>query len=393
MFDERVVPIELQHKLINYYYNNLGKAINIGYSNNLEHFDTVLSENLHTNILEFSAFKEASFRNSLTELITNNKNLPTWSEFKKKALETSKLYNVNWLNSEYHQTVATANMAGKWQSFQTTKELYPNLKYITVGDKKVRDKHKKWDGFIAPISHPIWKKLLPPNDWGCRCDIIPTDENPTDGYTNFIPKVKEEFANNPAISGKVFTKSSYETSLSKDLKKEAKTNISEYIRNSNNIIKSKHKKLNIELGSDNNDLKRNYEVAAALVNDLDINILIKKHDNTIGVKNPEYLINNKYLGDRKSIKGYDGIIWQIDSSKKQMMHISVNPNKLPYYIIWDLDLIENLEIEKVIQNLKKKITKERGRNIKGMLFYYKNKVFELSREEIVARDFTKIKNF
>ena len=170
---------------------------------------------LKTNILEFSAFKEASFRNSLVELITDTGKLPTWSEFRKQALATSQLYNVNWLQTEFNQTVATANMTGKWQEFQETKDLYPNLKYVTVGDKRVRDKHKKWDGFIAPIDHPIWKKLLPPNDWGCRCDVIPTDETPTKGYETFKAPIKAEFANNGAISGKIFKESAYEIVLSK----------------------------------------------------------------------------------------------------------------------------------------------------------------------------------
>jgi SPP1 gp7 family putative phage head morphogenesis protein len=228
IFDDRAVPAELQQKLIDYYYKKLGKAVDIGYKKTLEFFDEALAESLRDNILEFSAFKEASFRTALVDVISESGKLPTWSEFKTKALEVSELYNVNWLKTEYDQTVATANMAGKYRDYQETADLYPNLKYVTVGDERVRDKHKEWDGFIAPINHPIWNKLLPPQDWGCRCDIIPTDETPTKGYETFNPKTKAEFENNPAISGQIFKDSTYEKTLTALFKKEAKENVSKY---------------------------------------------------------------------------------------------------------------------------------------------------------------------
>lgn len=206
----------------------MGKAVDIGYKKTLEFFDEALAESLKNNILEFSAFKEASFRTSLVAVITENKKLPTFSEFKAKALEVADLYNVNWLQTEYNQTIATANMAGKYKDYQETADLYPNLQYVTVGDARVRDKHKAWDGFIAPINHPIWNKLLPPQDWGCRCDVVPSDEAPTEGYETFKPKTKPEFENNPATSGKVFKESTYEKTLTEAYKNEAKENVSKY---------------------------------------------------------------------------------------------------------------------------------------------------------------------
>ncbi len=227
IFDDRAVPAELQQKLIDYYYKKLGKAVDIGYKKTLEFFDEALAESLKANILEFSAFKEASFRTALVELIEDSGKLPTWNEFKVLGGDLHGKY-LNWLKTEYDQTVATANMAGKYRDYQETADLYPNLKYVTVGDERVRDKHKEWDGFIAPINHPIWNKLLPPQDWGCRCDIIPTDEAPTKGYETFNPKTKAEFENNPAISGQIFKDSTYEKTLTAPFKKEAKENVSKY---------------------------------------------------------------------------------------------------------------------------------------------------------------------
>lgn len=390
IFDNRAVPEKIQQQLIEYYYKKLAKGIDVGYKPKLELYDANLVHALKTNIAKFSAFKETSFKQSLIGLLNETGKLPTWSEFRKRALETSNLYNVNWLNTEYHQTVATANMADKWQGFQETKELYPNLKYVTVGDERVRDKHKKWDGFIAPINHSIWQTIYPPNDWGCRCDVIASDDEPTKGYESFADDVKPEFANNPAITGEVFKNNIYEKGLSEQPKNNARKSLNTFIRNNTGIVKTKVKNLTIELGADIADLKRNYEVGLAIAEQTDHQLLIRKHSFVDNIKNPEYLFNNEFLGDRKSIEGADGILWQIDSSKKQMFHKSVNPTKTPYYIVWDLDLIENLEIETVIQRLKRKVTDTRGTSIKAMLFYYKGKVVELSRTEIVARDFTKL---
>lgn len=61
--------------------------------------------------------------------------LTPWSEFKKEVLKISGDYNHRWLETEYHQTVANANMTEKWKSFETNADLYPNLKLISVRDK------------------------------------------------------------------------------------------------------------------------------------------------------------------------------------------------------------------------------------------------------------------
>lgn len=137
--------------------------------------------------------------------------LPTWAEFKKAAVDINNKFNKTWLETEFHQTIATANMAEKWQQFERDADLYPNLKYVTVGDGRVRDKHKALHGLILPINHPLWKKILPPNDWGCRCNVVQTDEPVT---TN-IPSIdiKKEFNNNPVYSGKVFNETVYSNGI------------------------------------------------------------------------------------------------------------------------------------------------------------------------------------
>lgn len=212
LFDEREVSDELKERLWAKYYNKLTKGLDKGYSPKLKHYDAELGAALKKNIAVFSAFKETSFREELEANLTDNGKFLPWSDFKKKAASISGDYNKRWLETEYHHTVANANMAKKWKRFQRDKDLYANLKYDAVNDNQTRAKHRAWDGVILPIDHPWWETHLPPNDWGCRCDAIQTDEP----VTAEIPegKIKAAFSNNPAKSGEVFTEIAYAKGLS-----------------------------------------------------------------------------------------------------------------------------------------------------------------------------------
>lgn len=183
-------------------------------------YDPALSHSLKYNIAEFSAFKETSFRKQLEAALTSNGKVTPWSEFKKKADELNVEYNRRWLKTEYDHTVATANMAQQWQDFEADADLYPNLKYVTAGDARVRDEHKILDGLILPINHSFWKTHTTPLDWGCRCNIEQTDEDVSETIPDF--KVKKEFQNNAFYSGKVFGKDAYSDGLSLLEKKIAK---------------------------------------------------------------------------------------------------------------------------------------------------------------------------
>lgn len=169
--------------------------------------------------------------------------------------------------------------------------------------------------------------------------------------------------------------------------KEVKSNLSDFLKSETNLINTKNPKVKISLGADLQDLRRNYQVADTCAKELNIDFLIRTHVELKGVTNPEYLILKKYLGDRKSIDGIDGIIWNIDHSKKQMLNKAVNPKQIPYYIVWDLDNIDDIDFNELTRALSRKITKERGRSIKGMIFQYKGKAAHLTREQIVSRNF------
>jgi Phage Mu protein F like protein len=388
LFDDRNVSPENQKQLWNHYYDTLAKGVDLGYNPSPEMYDPKLAHSLKYNVAKFSAFKETSFRKQLEAALTKDGKIVPWNQFKKTADALNIDYNRSWLKTEYNHTVAVANMADKWQEFEADKDLYPNLKFVTVSDGRVREAHKILDGTILPINHEFWKTHTVPLDWGCRCNIEQTDEEPSKVIPSY--KVKEEFQNNAFYSGEVFNNSAYEKGLTTQERKEAKENLNGFLQSEKNLIKTKNPKVQISLGADLQDLRRNYQVADICAKELDIDFLIRTHIEKNDFSNPEYLILKKYLADRKSPKSLTNFNSLIDSSKNQMMNKLINPDQIPHYIVWDFDLIENIDIDLLIRNLQRKVNKDRGRTIKGMIFQYKGKAIHLTRDQIVNRQFQKL---
>lgn len=218
IFEERKVSEELREKLWKHYFGKLSAGIDEGYPSSFEFYDEDLANRLKQNIAEFSAFKETAFHKELENLLVEDGHVLPWSEYKDKAYQVSGDYNGRYLETEYHQTVATANMASKFQDFQANKELYPNLKFVTVNDSRVRPEHKAFDGVVKPIDDAFWSTHLPPLDWGCRCDVEQTDEEPTEAPPASESQ-KTTFKNNASQSGKIFLSEAYSvdfTDLEKD---------------------------------------------------------------------------------------------------------------------------------------------------------------------------------
>ncbi|UDQ55011.1 minor capsid protein [Chryseobacterium indologenes] len=138
--------------------------------------------------------------------------MQSWKEFEYDAYLMDGEYNNRWLETEFNQTIATVNMAAKFEDFQRDKDLYPNLKFTIINDARVRPEHKILDGIIKPVDDVFWSTHLPPLDWGCRCGVEQTDEEPTEG----VPAddgVREEFKNNPVKTGKIFLSEAYSLDL------------------------------------------------------------------------------------------------------------------------------------------------------------------------------------
>ena len=383
VFQERGVSEPLSEKLWRYYYKHLSKAVEVGYSPNIEQANPDLVSSLKHNIATFSAFKETSFKQQIEQALTKNGRVLPWSEFKKEAEKLDTLYNKRWLQTEYNQTVANALSAQKYEEYIANKRVYPNLTYHAVHDERTRETHRAWDGLTLPVEHSFWQTHLPPNDWGCRCYVEPTATPVTEGVRTEEVPIKEDFANNPALSGEIFPIIPYAKGMSEKVVKEVEKQVEKRLNQEN----KKEGKVSIGKNYDKNDFERNKYIAEICAKQTGFDFHIREHIEVDGLTNPEYLINNAFLGDRKSITSNSGIKNQIDAAKKQMFNSLVNPDNKPYYIVWDLDEVKDLDWGKIVHNLSKKITKERGKYIEGMFFQYKGKAVYLSREDIINRDY------
>jgi SPP1 gp7 family putative phage head morphogenesis protein len=124
-------------------------------------------------------------------------------DYRSTALGIDEQYNRNWLYSEYQNAVNSGLGAKRWDEFQKTADLFPNLEYRTAGDSQVRPEHAELNGIIKPINDPWWDTYYPPNDWGCRCRARPTADGPTQDAPDIT--IPDMFQNNVGKTGEVFT--------------------------------------------------------------------------------------------------------------------------------------------------------------------------------------------
>ncbi|HBX44467.1 MAG TPA: hypothetical protein DEG28_01040 [Porphyromonadaceae bacterium] len=149
-----------------------------------------------TNTSVFAAFKNHQQTKEIAALLHDEEgNLRSFREFKKQALQISKDYNVNWLQTEYNTAIRSARAAVNYKKYLETEHLYPNLEYLISTAKNKRETHLEYVGTILPIQHPWWDTHMPPSDWNCACRVQPTDKDvtPVPGG-EFVPP---EFQNNP----------------------------------------------------------------------------------------------------------------------------------------------------------------------------------------------------
>ncbi|MDI6049594.1 phage minor head protein [Flavobacterium sp. XS2P24] len=338
MFDDRNVSEENKQALWEYYNTHLGKAFDLGYNSDSEFYDADLAQSLKNDIAKFSAFKETSFRAQLESALTEDGKVVSWSDFKKKATELNVEYNQRWLKTEYHHTVATANSVEQWKSFEADADLYPNLRYNAVNDARTREKHQALDGLILPINHVFWKTHNVPLDWGCRCKLEQTDEEPTKTVPDIL--VKGIFKNNAALSGKVFGEMPYASAMTNEQIKDSKTNATKFAYNKvlqkdrkeqfKTILETKkgivREHLLIKKGNDYNDILTAAKEFAKKGKVAELMPEIYKDEKTIRnmifpnliskTSNPDLRVGNSYY-DIKRPKAIKNILGNANGASKQ----------------------------------------------------------------------------
>jgi len=183
------------------YYSRFRQFAEAGYGKRLtgpaDWLEFDLMERLKRSASTFSGGKLAT----LTEELKTLRKLPL-NDFLKEGKRAVRRHHRDYLEAELQTTLASANSAAKWRDIEKRAYLYPNLRYETAGDERVRESHRALDGRIYPVQSTFWDTFMPPNGWRCRCIVIQTDEAPTGSEAlDFEPP--KGFRNNPGRTGKL----------------------------------------------------------------------------------------------------------------------------------------------------------------------------------------------
>lgn len=168
--------------------------------------DAEMVRHLYRNVYQFSVAKNFTQMRTLTSaLIDENGHTRSFSDFMNEAAKIDKKFNVDYLRAEYDTAINSAEMASHWVRFKQMGD--PMLRYVTVGDERVRASHAAMNGIQRPMSDPIWDKIYPPNGWNCRCTVITTTGAATPGKQIRMPwDVPPLFQTNLAKTGMLWPK-------------------------------------------------------------------------------------------------------------------------------------------------------------------------------------------
>ena len=274
---------------------------------------------MQRNLYKFSGAKNYVLLQQINEILRSDKG-KNWQTFLQEVQKLNPKYNQNYLQAEWQTAKQAGYHAANWQEYISMKDIYPNLKYMTVKDNKVRESHQLLDSFIAPIDSNFWKVCYPPNGWRCRCYVVQTAEPasqeriaPDTLSEKDFPK---EFRGNVAISGQVFKEDStnqgtphpyFALALDADSDTKKAFELNKLKAPYTEVYEAKNGAVvKVSPFADESDLAKNLKSAIVIADNLGVNMNIRPHldRNVIEGKNPEFETNN-IIGDRAQFEGKD----------------------------------------------------------------------------------------
>jgi SPP1 gp7 family putative phage head morphogenesis protein len=386
----KLKPELLNQELISKTYNDLASGAKVGYGKKWDTFPGdgkgSLPNELKKNLYVFSGAKSYAQLEDLNRLLYDqNGKIRPFNEFSVYAKKNNREYNVNFLQSEYQTALTAAQMAQKWEKLQETKDLFPNLKYRSVGDNRVRPEHEKLNGIIRPIDDPFWSKYYPPLDWRCRCDVVATAEDTTGKDDDDLPE--PTFKGNVGKDKEIFTKKgSFFKLLNTSKNATRNVELSKLNAPTETVFKAKNgKKVEASIYAHETDLQDNIAIGKIIADQLKFDVLIRTHLDTniaIGQKNGEYFINGNLSDLKSNFKkdNYKSINSAFKAARDQNLQSIVFDFTKSFA---DLNLIE------VNRWVLSNINKERGKQFKEIILIYNKKAVRVTRESILKKELIK----
>ncbi|MEJ5263600.1 MAG: phage minor head protein [Ignavibacterium sp.] len=288
------------------------------------------------------------------------------------------------LKTIYRTNIDVAYASGHYKAMTDNISDRPYWMYNAVLDSNTRPSHRALHGKVFRADDPIWDKIYPPNDWGCRCSVIPLDEddlkemdlkpvkgsdelvrklNPGKGWDYNPGKATLEFDNDFGTF-KVYP---LQPDFSNYNRKKAKDIDDSYYVQSPGLINPDDPELTTIIKKEFNIDEKNYGIIDTVLNDKvffslnDFDYLLNKNDQRIKflkfikptLQNPYEAYLTLYQSDKGFVeyrKTYIGLFQ--DKSKKK--YLVVLRERKDSFVLWNAYPAKNIDDYR-----------------KGQLIYYK----------------------
>lgn len=246
----KIKPEQLNEKLFFNKLKEYQKAMEEGTKTKwLElNFDTdnyKMYENMRQNLFGFSAVSTYAQLKEIQDLLYTNGKPVSFDIFKTRmqtyinqAKTINEKYQVEWLKTEYDFAINQSEANRRWYEFENNASIFPNLKYKTVGDDRVRDSHRLLNDIVRPIGDAFWDTYAPLNGWRCRCRLVATDE-PTTDLPQELPGLAIGFNGNPAKKGVIFADTHPNFNIDKNIKEQVQKRTGELWNQYNAMVNKK----------------------------------------------------------------------------------------------------------------------------------------------------------
>lgn len=166
-----------------------------------------MAYNLRENVYLFSGAKTFQYVLSTKNLIIDEAGqIIPFKDFEKLANDNFNLFHKKWLQTEYATAQISAKNIVDFKEFEANAEFFPFLKYRTLHDANVSEVCKQFDGVVKRVGSDWFKTNAPQNHYNCRCYLEPMEDGVETNTARKTLKPTGIFAQNPAETGKIFTK-------------------------------------------------------------------------------------------------------------------------------------------------------------------------------------------
>ena len=116
------------------------------------------------------------------------------------------------LNLILEQNARMGYAVGRWQEGMDpdVKERFPCWRYVGSTALSPRDSHARYAGHVYSKDDPIWHRIFPPSDFGCKCSVEDCDAPPEKAPKDVQP-AHSGFAFDPAHAFEKFDLGSIKT--------------------------------------------------------------------------------------------------------------------------------------------------------------------------------------